>query len=244
VKPFAFHRAASVEDAVALLAQTGGRFLAGGSNLADLMKHGVEQPPALVDIGHLDLAHIVTTPSGGVFIGAGATNSATANHPLIRTRYPVLSHAILSGATTQLRNMATGGGNLMQRTRCPYFMDTSFDACNKRMPGSGCGARTGFHREHAVFGGGEACIAVHPSDMAVALAIAAAAIALGGVSAKPWRVAAAENALIGRAPTDAAFHVAAQHALAGAQPLQQNAFKVDLAKHGVVRALTAAAAPH
>src|SRR5690242_8106590 len=135
------------------------------------MKGGVETPPALVDVRRLGLGKVGDTESGGVFIGSGVTNSALANHPSIRTRYPVLSQAILSGATTQLRNMATVGGNLMQRTRCPYFMETAFAQCNKRNPGSGCAAKDGFNREHALFGASESCVAIHPSDMAVALAI-------------------------------------------------------------------------
>jgi xanthine dehydrogenase YagS FAD-binding subunit len=278
----------------------------------------------LVDIGRLDLRAITPTEPGGVMIGAGASNSAVANHPLIRTRYPVLSQAILSGATTQLRNMATAGGNLLQRTRCPYFMDPGFTSCNKRVPGSGCAARAGFNREHALFGADDSCVAVHPSDMAVALAILdadihvqgpdgprlipladffslpgdlpqrdntlrlaelitgielspspyadhswylkvrdrrtyafalvsvaagveiadgvirSAAIAVGGVAAKPWRTTGAEAALVGRRPDGETFRAAAQLAMAGAEPLSQNGFKVDLGKHSVVRALTLA----
>jgi len=125
VKTFEFGHAASIGDAIASVAATGGRYYAGGTNLLDLMKNGVETPDVLVDIGRLDLRAIIPTEPGGVMIGAGASNSAVANHPLIRTRYPVLSQAILSGATTQLRNMATAGGNLLQRTRCPYFMDAA-----------------------------------------------------------------------------------------------------------------------
>ncbi|MBS1693799.1 MAG: xanthine dehydrogenase family protein subunit M [Actinobacteria bacterium] len=171
MKTFEFQRATSVGDAVARAVSTGGRYLAGGTNMVDLMKYGAESPAVLIDVRRLGLDRVTATESGGVLIGAGVTNSAVANHPLIRTRYPVLSQAILSGATTQLRNMATAGGNLVQRTRCPYFMDPGFAACNKREPGSGCAARAGFHREHAVFGASESCVAVHPSDMAVALAI-------------------------------------------------------------------------
>jgi len=232
-----------------------------------------------------------------------------------------VSHAILSGATTQLRNMATTGGNLLQRTRCPYFMQAVFTKCNKRNPGSGCAARAGFHREHAIFGASDHCVAVHPSDMAVALAvvdavvhvqnstgrrgipiaeffalpgetpeidnalqphdlilgielppsnfaehcwylkvrdrhsyafalvsvavglhierdtITTAALAMGGVAATPWRLHDAEASLIGKKPTAAAFHTAAQLAMSGAQPLVQNAFKVDLGRHSVIKAL-------
>lgn len=167
---FDFQRATSPEDAVRRVTVSGGRFLAGGTNLLDLMKNGVEQPDTLVDLRQLRLTAITATAEGGVLIEAGATNSAVANHPLIRTQYPMLSQAILSGATTQLRNMATAGGNLTQRTRCPYFMDPAFAACNKRRPGSGCSALHGFNREHAILGADDSCVAVHPSDMAVALA--------------------------------------------------------------------------
>jgi xanthine dehydrogenase YagS FAD-binding subunit len=325
VKPFDFHHARDVDDALERAAG-GARFYAGGTNLLDLMKLGVEAPSALVDIGRLGLDTITETATGGVLIGAGVTNSAIANHRLIRNRYPVISHAILSGATTQLRNMATAGGNLMQRTRCPYFMEITFAACNKRRPGSGCGSLTGFNREHALFGASDSCVAVHPSDMAVALAmldavvhvrsrdgsrgiplsqffrlpgddpqtdnsvlpgelitgielptseyarhswylkvrdrhsyafalvsvavglaiadgiVTSAAIALGGVAAKPWRVAEAEAALLGKPADIESFSSAAELAMAGATPLSQNAFKVDLGKHSVVRALQRASA--
>lgn len=322
---FDYVRPASVAEAVAAAASPGSAYLAAGTNLLDLMKGGVEEPDSLVDLRRLGLTTIAPTAGGGVFIDACVTNSAIANHRLIRTGYPVLSHAILSGATTQLRNMATAGGNLLQRTRCPYFMQTSFVSCNKREPGSGCAARHGFHREHAIFGASEHCVAVHPSDMAVALTIldatvhvqsaegrrsipidgffalpgstpdvdnvlapgelilgielppsdfadhswylkvrdrhsyafalvsvaaglhvtdgviTAAALALGGVAATPWRLSAAEQSLVGRPPGEEAFHGAAAIAMDGAQPLTQNRFKVDLGRHSVVRALTLAA---
>lgn len=324
MKTFAFEHADTVDGAVRSAA-AGARYFAGGTNLLDLMKLGVESPAALVDIGRLDLGAISPTEGGGVLVGAGATNSAAANHPLIRRHYPMLSQAILSGATTQIRNMATVGGNLVQRTRCPYFMDPSFAHCNKRDPGSGCAAQQGFNREHALFGASPACVAVHPSDMAVALCaldarvhvrgpdgsrslrideffalpgdsperdntlraaelitgielppsplgphswylkvrdrhsyafalvsvaagvelvdgeIVAAALALGGVAAKPWRVAAAEASLIGAPAGDAAFRAAAELITDGAAPLAQNGFKVDLARNSVVRALRRAA---
>ena len=320
MKTFTFEHADSVEGALRGAA-AGARYYAGGTNLLDLMKLGVESPGALIDIGRLDLGAITVTDDGGVLVGAGATNSAAANHPLIRGQYPMLSQAILSGATTQIRNMATVGGNLMQRTRCPYFMDPAFAHCNKREPGSGCAAQLGFNREHALFGASAACVAVHPSDMAVALAaldarvhvhgpdgarslrideffalpgqsperdntlhaaelitgielppstlgphswylkvrdrhsyafalvsvaagvqlvdgeIVSAALALGGVAAKPWRVAAAEACLIGAPAGDAAFRAAAELLTEGAVPLAQNGFKVDLARNSVVRAL-------
>ncbi|CAN5698924.1 xanthine dehydrogenase family protein subunit M [soil metagenome] len=324
MKTFDFEHASTIDGAIASVVATGGKYYAGGTNLLDLMKGGVEAPPALVDLRRLGLTNITTTATGGVLIESGVSNSAIANHPLIRTQYPVLSQAILSGATTQLRNMATAGGNLLQRTRCPYFMETAFTQCNKRVPGSGCGARDSFNREHAVFGASESCVAIHPSDMAVALAmldadvhlhgpdgarsvpiaeffrlpgdepqrdntlrpaelivgielppspyaenswylkvrdrhsyafalvsvaagvrldgdtIRGAAIALGGVAAMPWRVAEAENSLIGQQATEAAFRQAARLAMAGARPLSQNGFKVDLGRHSVVRALSKA----
>ena len=324
MKTFEFAHAATVDEAISRVVSSGGKYYAGGTNLLDLMKGGVEAPSALVDLRRLGLTNIVATDAGGVLIESGVNNSAIANHPLIRTGYPVLSQAILSGATTQLRNMATAGGNLLQRTRCPYFMDTAFAQCNKRVPGSGCAATDGFNREHALFGASDACVAIHPSDMAVALAvldavvhvrgphgaravpiaeffrlpgdqperdhtlnpdelivgidlppspyaehswylkvrdrhsyafalvsvaaglrivdgtIRAAALGMGGVAAMPWRVDEAEDTLLGQWPTEAVFRQAARLAMAGAQPLSQNGFKVDLGMHSVVRALTMA----
>ncbi|MCP9273601.1 FAD binding domain-containing protein [Mycolicibacterium arenosum] len=324
MKTFEFAHAATVEEAISSVVSSGGKYYAGGTNLLDLMKGGVEAPPALVDLRRLGLTNIVATDAGGVLIESGVSNSAIANHPLIRTGYPVLSQAILSGATTQLRNMATAGGNLLQRTRCPYFMDTAFARCNKRVPGSGCAATDGFNREHALFGASDTCVAIHPSDMAVALAILnasvlvqgpdgartvpiaeffrlpgdeperdntlhphelivgielppspyaehswylkvrdrhsyafalvsvaaglhivegairAAAIGMGGVAAMPRRVAEAEDSLLGQQAGEAAFRRAARLAMAGARPLSQNGFKVDLGMHSVVRALTMA----
>ncbi|MGB3481537.1 MAG: xanthine dehydrogenase family protein subunit M [Mycobacterium sp.] len=181
MKCFEFQRADTTQDAVRRVTESGGMYFAGGTNLLDLMKNGVAQPDHLVDVRHLGLTTITETSTGGILIGAGVTNTAVANHPLVRTRYPVLSQAILSGATTQLRNMATAGGNLTQRTRCPYFMDVAFAACNKRDPGSGCAALHGFNREHALFGAGTSCVAVHPSDMAVALSILDASVHVQGV---------------------------------------------------------------
>ncbi len=169
MRSFDFAHATTVEEAIGSVVSSGGKYYAGGTNLLDLMKGGVEAPAALVDLRRLGLKNIVATEAGGVLIESGVTNSAIANHPLIRSQYPVLSQSILSGATTQLRNMATAGGNLLQRTRCPYFMETAFAQCNKRSPGSGCAARDGFNREHALFGASDACVAIHPSDMAVAL---------------------------------------------------------------------------
>jgi xanthine dehydrogenase YagS FAD-binding subunit len=180
MKTFDFQHAATVDEAISSVASSGGKYYAGGTNLLDLMKGGVEAPPALVDLRKLGLTNITATETGGVLIDSGVSNSAIANHPLIRTRYPVLSQSILSGATTQLRNMATAGGNLVQRTRCPYFMEAAFAQCNKRVPGSGCAARFGFNREHALFGASDACVAIHPSDMAVALAILEASVHVRG----------------------------------------------------------------
>jgi xanthine dehydrogenase YagS FAD-binding subunit len=165
-----YDRARDVADAVRLGQQAGARYIAGGTNLLDLMKGDVEHPTRLVDVSRLGLDAIQELPDGGLRIGATARNSDTANHKLVRERYPLLSQALLSGASGQLRNMATTGGNLLQRTRCPYFTDTAFSQCNKREPGSGCGARDGYHRMHAILGASPACIAVNPSDMNVALA--------------------------------------------------------------------------
>ncbi|VEG53368.1 FAD-binding molybdopterin dehydrogenase [Mycolicibacterium aurum] len=326
MRTFDYMRVTTVDDALQRAVVNGARYYAGGTNLLDLMKTGVEAPTALVDITGLALDAVTTTPAGGVMIGSGVTNTAAANHPLVRTRYPVLSQAILSGATTQIRNMATVGGNLMQRTRCPYFMDPAFDRCNKRTPGSGCAARDGFNREHAILGASPDCVAVHPSDMAVALAaldaivhvtgptgsrtipmaefftlpgtqpqrdntvgaaelitgvevppspygahswylkvrdrhsyafamvsvaaclevrdgvIGSAAVAVGAVAARPWRVDAADAELVGRPPRRDAFRAAAAALIQGAVPLSQNGFKVTLARNSVVRALTVAAA--
>lgn len=170
MQSFFYDRATDPAQAVRLGQQPGAYYLGGGTNLLDLAKGDVEHPMRVVDLTRIGLDKIVETQGGGVRIGALARNSDVANHPLIRQRYPLLSQALLSGASAQLRNMATMGGNLMQRTRCPYFTDTAFDMCNKRMPGSGCGARQGYNRTHAILGTSEACIAVNPSDMNVALA--------------------------------------------------------------------------
>ncbi|SDJ54269.1 FAD binding domain-containing protein [Streptomyces indicus] len=170
MKEFGYRRAADVEGAVALLdADPGARFLGGGTNLVDLMKAGVESPGLLVDIRDLPLDAIETTADGGLRIGATVTNSDLAAHPEVRRRYPALAQAVLAGASGQLRNMATVGGNLLQRTRCGYFTDLT-RACNKREPGSGCSAIGGEHRNAAVLGASAHCVAVHPSDLGVALA--------------------------------------------------------------------------
>jgi xanthine dehydrogenase YagS FAD-binding subunit len=316
-----YERAANVDDALRLAQQPGVKFIGGGTNLLDLIKGGVEQPARLVDINRLALAEIAELPDGGVRIGALARNSDTADHPLIRQRYPLLTQALLAGASPQLRNMATVGGNLMQRTRCYYFYDTGFEMCNKRAPGSGCAAKDGVNRIHAILGASEQCIAVNPSDMSVALAaldavvrvrgpqgerriaftdfhrlpgdtpqqdtnlgtgelitavdlppspfaehahylkvrdrasyafalvsVAAALdlrgsavrnarVVLGGVAHKPWRSIDAENALIGKPLNAATLQDAATVALHGARPYRHNAFKVELARRALIRAL-------
>jgi xanthine dehydrogenase YagS FAD-binding subunit len=327
VKPFGYVRAGSVEEAAdAYASHPGARYLGGGTNLMDLMKLGVEQPSALVDVSRLPLDTVEELPDGALRIGATVRNSDLAAHPSVRDRYPVLSQAILAGASGQLRNIATTGGNLLQRTRCPYFQDTG-KPCNKREPGSGCGARDGAHRDHAVLGHSPQCIATNPSDMAVALAAldahielygpdgerslsaaefhrlpgdhperdteirpgelitavvlpAAAAglpslyrkardrasyafalasvaavlrvddgvvqhagIAFGALAHRPWRARRAEEALLGAAPTVAAFERAVDLELAAAQPLRDNAYKVRLARNLALDVLTRLAPP-
>ncbi|WP_416972157.1 FAD binding domain-containing protein [Streptomyces sp. 4F14] len=170
MREFGYQRACDVSGAVALLdADPDARFLGGGTNLVDLMKTGVERPGRLVDVRDLPLDHIEATQDGGLRIGATVTNSDLAAHPDVRRRYPALTQAVLAGASGQLRNMATVGGNLLQRTRCSYFTDVT-RPCNKRTPGSGCPAIEGEHHNHAILGASEHCVATHPSDMGVALA--------------------------------------------------------------------------
>ena len=176
---FDYVRAASVPDAVQAGAQDGTRFLAGGTNLVDLMKEGAEQPATLVDINRLPLGTIDTLPDGGLRLGALVSNADTARHPLVRERYPLLASAILAGASPQLRNVATNGGNLNQRTRCYYFYDVG-TPCNKRAPASGCGAVGGVNRIHAILGASPSCIATHPSDMCVALSALDATVQVAG----------------------------------------------------------------
>jgi xanthine dehydrogenase YagS FAD-binding subunit len=169
MKSFTYERARSPAEAAKAAAQTeGARFIAGGTNLLDLMKLEIETPAHLIDVNGLALDKIETTPEGGLRIGALVRNTDLAADPRVRRDYGLLSRALLAGASGQLRNRATTAGNLLQRTRCPYFYDTN-QACNKRKPGSGCAAIGGFSRQHAVVGASEACIATHPSDMAVAL---------------------------------------------------------------------------
>ncbi|HSC04073.1 MAG TPA: xanthine dehydrogenase family protein subunit M [Solirubrobacteraceae bacterium] len=321
MRPFRFERAADAEQAVALVAdEPEARYLGGGTNLVDLMRLGVETPAVLIDVARLDgaLSEIEDTPSGGLRIGAAVSNSELAVDPRVRTRYPVLSEAVLHGASGQLRNLATVGGNLLQRTRCAYFTDVT-KPCNKRERGSGCPAREGHHHNHAIFGHSEHCVATHPSDMAVALAALGATvhvqgrggartipipglhrlpedqpnrdtvlepgelitavelappaqpetrqryrkvrerrsfafalvsvaivlgregdraseirIALGGVAHAPWRATRAEEALRGEPITEETLTRAAQVELEQAQPLRDNAYKVELARNLMV----------
>jgi xanthine dehydrogenase YagS FAD-binding subunit len=326
MKPFAYTRAKDRSEAILAASETPtAKFIAGGTNLVDLMKENVELPDRLIDITRLDLAEIAED-GGDLRLGALAKNADTANHPLVRTHYPLLAQAILSGASPQLRNAATNGGNLLQRTRCYYFYDVAMP-CNKRQMGTGCAALDGFNRHHAILGTSEHCIASHPSDMCVALAaleatievegaegartipmaefhrlpgdtpnedtnlrhgelvrgivlpatsrafadhsyylkirdrasyafalvsVAAALelrdgvihrgrIALGGVAHRPWRVPEAEKLLTGATPEDAVFRRVADELVRGAQPREHNAFKVEMARRAVVRALSVAA---
>ena len=180
--PFAYERAGDAAQAVAAMAgNPGAMFLGGGTNLVDHMRLGVATPDRLIDVTRLPFDRIEETPDGAVRIGATVRNSDLAAHPLIRARYPVLSQALLSGASGQLRNMATTAGNLLQRTRCVYFQNVD-TPCNKRRPGSGCSAIGGYTRYHAILGASEHCIAVHPSDMAVAMMALDATVELLGPS--------------------------------------------------------------
>jgi xanthine dehydrogenase YagS FAD-binding subunit len=180
MKNFAYSRAQSAKGAISLISlNPNSKFLGGGTNLIDLMREDIEQPDALVDVTGLSSSGIAELPDGGISIGAEVRNTAVANHLLIRERYPVLSQAILYGASGQIRNMATVGGNLMQRTRCYYFYDEA-SRCNKRTPGLGCDAIAGFNRMHAILGTSENCIATHPSDMCVALAALEAIVHVEG----------------------------------------------------------------
>lgn len=324
---YSYQRVGDVAQAVrAIAADPGARFIAGGTNLVDLMKYDVERPTRLIDIGKVpELGVIEETPGGGLRIGALVSNSSVAYDPRIEQRYPLLASAILAGASPQLRNAATTGGNLLQRTRCYYFYDAD-TPCNKRDPGSGCPAKDGLNRIHAILGTSDQCIATHPSDMCVALAaleavvhvvgpngeraipfhdfhrlpgdrpeqdttlahdeivvavelpeagyashysylklrdrlsyafalvsvaaaleldgstITSARIALGGVAAKPWRRTDVEAALVGQETGRESFERAATGLLEGAVGYSHNAFKIDLAKRAVIRALAQAAA--
>ena len=180
MQPFEYQRPQSAHEALSAVDAAHTKFLAGGTNLIDLMKQQVEVPTRLVDVKRLELARIEEMPDGGLRLGALATNADTADHALVRQRYPMLAQAILAGASPQIRNMATNGGNLLQRTRCYYFYDPAYEQCNKRKPGSGCAAIEGFNRIHAILGTSTACIATHPSDMCVALAAFGARVRVQG----------------------------------------------------------------
>jgi xanthine dehydrogenase YagS FAD-binding subunit len=177
----AYSRATDAADAIRRAEPEDASYLGGGTNLVDLMRESVEVPAALVDVTGLS-AEIEETDDGGLMIGAATRNTAVAEHPVIRRRYPMLTRAIVAGASAQIRNMATVGGNLLQRTRCTYFYDTDGSRCNKRSPGEGCDAVGGFNRIHAILGGSPACVATHPSDMCVALAALDAVVHVRGSS--------------------------------------------------------------
>lgn len=171
MKSFTYEKVGSASEAAAAAAKKpGSRFIAGGTNLLDLMKLEIETPPHLIDVNDTGLDQITATPEGGLRIGALVRNTDLAAHEQVRRNYGVLSRALLAGASGQLRNQATTAGNLLQRTRCPYFYDTN-QPCNKRQPGSGCGAIEGYSRQHAIVGVSNTCIATHPSDMAVAMRV-------------------------------------------------------------------------
>jgi len=322
---FQYARANDVADAVRMIVtDPTAKFIAGGTNLIDLTKEDIERPSRLIDISRLPLKTVEETAGGGLRIGALVPNSDLAYHPLIEQNYPLLSSAILAGASQQLRNMASTGGNLLQRTRCAYFYDTA-TPCNKRKPGTGCSAIGGVNRGHAILGASDSCIATHPSDMCVALAaldarvhmtgpegsrtvafddfhrlpgntpeidtnlhpneiitaielpakgfaanysylkirdrlsyafalvsiaaaleleggtIKEARLAVGGIAHKPWRDTSAEAALRGQAANQASFARAADLLLRDARGYGHNAFKIDLARRGIVRTLAQAA---
>jgi xanthine dehydrogenase YagS FAD-binding subunit len=320
MEPFKLLRVADNQSAIHAALSGGTKYMAGGTNMLDLMKLSIEKPKQVVDINRLPLNKIEILPNGNVRIGALVKNSDLAYNELIRKKYTVLSEALLSGASPQLRNMATTGGNLMQRTRCPYFYSTDF-ACNKRVPGSGCAAISGYNRMNAVLGISDHCIATHPSDMCVAMAalealihvqgptgqrtiafadfhllpgqtphlehnlkpgelitsvelpalpattrsyylkvrdrasyefaltsaavildiqngrIKNAQVAFGGIGTKPWRSTLAEKVLIGAQASEQTYRTAAEAALSPAKGHKDNAFKIELAKRTLVRAL-------
>lgn len=320
MEAFEYRKLGSIVETLTAAATGQSRFVAGGTTLIDLMKLNVEKPQLVLDINDLPLNKVERMSDGGLRIGAMVRNSDLAHDKIVQQEFPVLSQALLSGASGQLRNMATTGGNLLQRTRCYYFRDPGYP-CNKREPGTGCSALDGYNRIHAILGGSEHCIATHASDMAVAMmaleavvhisgsqgerevplndfyvvpgntpgietalhagelityvtipklpagtksfylkrrdrasyefALASAAvvahlvdgrfrhirIALGGIATKPWRSHEAEHALQGKTGSEADFRAAAEAALRGARPMHDNAFKVELAKRTLVRAL-------
>lgn len=322
---FQYVRATKPQAAIDIVAKdANARFIAGGTNLVDLMKRGVMTPQKLVDINRLDFRKI-ERQNNGLRIGALALNSTVADDKQVRELHPLLAQALNAGASPQLRNMATVGGNMLQRTRCTYFYDTAMP-CNKRQPGSGCGALEGVNRMHAIFGFSDKCIAVHPSDMSVALValdatvqvsgpkgsrsipfaefhrlpgdtpekdtnlepgelitavdlpdspftkhvhyqkvrerasyafallsvaaaldidngtIKAARLAMGGVAHKPWRLTAAEQALVGKPATEETFRQAATVAMQGAKAFKHNEYKLRLGPNAIVQALKTAAA--
>ncbi|WP_210358159.1 FAD binding domain-containing protein [Sphingomonas beigongshangi] len=320
MKTFTYEKATTVDEAVRDIDRAGAKFIAGGTNLLDLMKLQVETPDKLVDISRLPLGEIEEREDGGLTIGALVPNADLAADPRVIAKYPVLSRALLAGASGQLRNKATTGGNLLQRTRCYYFYDTAMP-CNKREPGAGCSAIGGFNRILAVLGTSENCIATHPGDMPVAMRaldativtlkadgdkrrisihdfyclpgdrpdletvlepgelithvelpappegrqvyrkvrdrasyafalvsvagvvkvadgkIASAALAFGGLGPMPWRDGAVEAALVGQAPSDAAFAAAADALLADAKGYGSNDFKIPLARRVLIATL-------
>jgi xanthine dehydrogenase YagS FAD-binding subunit len=325
MKNFNYTRATSVKEAVQkATADNNAIFIAGGTNLVDRMKVFLDEPSQLIDISRLDMKRIERLSNGGLRIGALVSNTAVVDHPDVRRDYPILARAILAGASQQIRNVATVGGNLLQRTRCPYYYDTAFP-CNKRQPGQGCPAATGINRMHAILGASDQCVAVNPSDMNVALAALDAVVevagpkgqrqiaftdfhrlpgntpqrdtnlepgelitsvilppvpfaktgvylklrdrtsyafalvsvatavelageqiknvrlAMGGVAHKPWRPTEAEKFLIGKPAQVSTFQQAAEIALQSAKPLSHNAYKVELAKRAIRRALTVSA---
>jgi xanthine dehydrogenase YagS FAD-binding subunit len=330
MRSFEYVRATSLEEAMRVLAgrDHGGapalQIIAGGTNLIDLMRADVLRPKVVVDVSRLPLHEIRDLPDGGLRLGALATNADTAYDERVQERYPLVAEAILAGASAQLRNMATNGGNLMQRTRCAYFYESSAP-CNKREPGSGCGALDGVNRMHAILGASDHCIAVHPSDLCVALlalgakvrvigpggertipfgdfhrlpgdtpeletnlapdeiitaidlpakgfadhsaylkvrdrasyafalvsvaaaleirdgSVGDARLALGGVAHKPWRDVSVEETLVGRPASVESFRAAAEVVMRDAKGLTHNAFKIELAKRAIVRALENAA---
>ncbi len=326
MNPFQYVRPTKQQAAIDAVAKDpNAKFIAGGTNLVDLMKRGIVNPQKLVDINRLPLARI-ERENNGLRIGALALNSVVAEDQQVREKQPLLALALNAGASPQLRNMATVGGNMLQRTRCAYFYDTALP-CNKREPGSGCGALEGINRMHAIFGFSDKCIAVHPSDMSVALValdatvqvsgpkgnrsipfadfhrlpgdtpekdtnlepgelitavdipdgpfikhvhyqkvrerasyafallsvaaaldidgnntIKAARLAMGGVAHKPWRLTAAEQALVGKPATEETFRQAAAVAMQGARAFKHNAYKLKLGPNTIVQALKTAAA--
>ncbi len=197
--PFSYQRAQDATQAIQLFGgQAGARYLGGGTNLVDLMRETIETPELLVDVSRLS-REIVERGDGGLWIGAAASNTSVAAHPAVRTRFPMLGRAVLAGASGQIRNMATVGGNLLQRTRCHYFYDEAA-RCNKREPGSGCDAVDGFNRMHAILGASPACVATHPSDMCVALAALDAVVHLEGPAGPRTIPLAALHRLPGDSP--------------------------------------------